>query len=107
MVHRVLKLKPERQELARLEYWERLAIDRCQIKRADRPGVIFDDPAFNQELPESIPSAFHGGKLLRCASDRLFARKRFQIPVFPSLAKDPYAHQHRNLRHYKGKDDKR
>ena len=107
MAHRVFKLKPERQELARLECRERLAIGGYQIKRAHRPDVIFNDPAFNQELLKSIPNGFRGGKFLRCASDRRFARKRFQIPVFPSLAKDPYAHQHCNLRHYKGKDDKR
>jgi hypothetical protein len=106
MAHQVFKLKPERQELARLECRERLAIGGHQIKRADRPDVIFHYPAFNQELPESIPCGSRGGKFLRCAGDLRFARKRFQIPVFPSLAQDPYAHQHRNLRHYKGKDDK-
>ena len=107
MAHRVFKLKPERQELARLECRERLAIGGHQIKRAHRPDVIFNDPAFNQELPESIPGGFRGGKFLRCAGDRRFARKRFQIPEFPFPAKDSYAHQHRNLRHHKGKDDKR
>jgi hypothetical protein len=107
MANRILKLKPERQELPRLECRERLTIGGHQIKGADRPGVIFDDPAFNQELPESIPGGFRGGAFTLYANNLLFARQRPQIPTFSFVAKDPYAHQHRNLCHYTGKEDKR
>ena len=107
MAHRVRNLQSEGEVLARLEGGERLAIGGYQVERADRPGVVFDDAALDQEIPESIPGGFRGGKFLRCASGLRFARRRSKRPVFPSLAENPYAHQNGNLRHNRGKDDKR